>query len=401
MSQAGEVLQSELVAGAERSGEILPCSDLMFNKSDVRVHFETLADPRRGKVTYPLINVVVMMLSAVICGADDFVAVATWSEKRRDWLAKFLDMSSGVPSHDRFNAILGALNPASFQQCLLSWITSLHEITSGQVVAIDGKTIRRSFDRLCSKSAIHMVSAWATANRISLAQVVTDQKSNEITAIPQVLDLVDVEGSIVTIDAMGCQVEIIDKIVSKKATACVAVKANQPKLHEAIVNHFDEVIEAGLETGAVRHLSTHEKGHGRKEDRTYVLCPVPESVKQLKRWPHVKAIGMTSNITIREGREHTDIRYYVLTRYISGKRFADAVRSHWSVENNLHWQLDVSFNEDQCRIRKGHADANFSLIRRFSLGMLKNEKSARLGIKNKRLLAAVDPDYLAKVLFAT
>ena len=370
-------------------------------KADVRVHFESLTDPRRGKVTYPLINVVVMTLCAVVCGSDDFVSVALWAESNKAWLAKYLDMSAGVPSHDRFNAILAALKPAEFEACLLSWITALHEVTSGQVVAIDGKTLRRSYDTASGKSAIHMVSAWATANRISLGQVVTDQKSNEITAIPKLLETLEIAGAIVTIDAMGCQTEIVEQIAEKGAVACIAVKNNQPKLHEAVESHFDGLIESGLDGAAARLTDRRDKGHGREEHRCYVICRVPQSVKDLGRWPKVKAIGLATSITIRDGKEHTEVRHYILTKYVSAERFAEAVRSHWGIENSLHWQLDVTFNEDQCRIRKGHADANFSIIRRFALGLLKNEKTVKVGIKNKRLLAASNDNYLAKVLFAT
>lgn len=367
--------------------------------ADIRIHFESLPDPRRGEPVYPLLNIVVMTLAAVISGADDFVAIARWCRKNTAWLERYLDLSAGIPSHDRFNAIFAAMNTHEFEKCLLSWITSLHEITAGQVVAIDGKTLRRSYDAASSKSAIHMVSAWATKNHISLGQVVVDEKSNEITAIPKLLDVIDVSGGMVTIDAMGCQTEIIEKIVDQQAIACIAVKKNQPKLHAAIEQHFNALIEAGFQNAQIRRAESSEKGHGREESRFYAICPVPDSIKDLERWESVKAIGMSTNITFRDGKEHTEIRYYVLTQYVSGKRFAEAVRTHWGIENSLHWQLDVTFREDDCRVRKGHSDANLSVIRRFALSMLKNEKTEKLGIKNKRLLAAWDTDYLAKVLF--
>jgi predicted transposase YbfD/YdcC len=206
------------------------------NKPSVRIaeHFEKLTDPRRREPKYPLVNIVVMALCAVMSGADDFVTIAHWSRLKKDWLAGFLDMSSGVPSHDRFNAVLGALKPGEFQECLLSWISALHEVTKGQVVAIDGKTLRRSFDTASSKVAIHMVSAWATANHIAMGQVVTDAKSNEITAIPKLLEMLEIQGCLVTIDAMGCQKEIAQKVVQAKADYVLAVKGNQAKLHEAI-----------------------------------------------------------------------------------------------------------------------------------------------------------------------
>ena len=340
-----------------------------------------------------------MTLCAVIGGADDFVAIAKWSAKNKPWLARYPDLSAGIPSHDRFNAIFAAMNSREFEVCLLSWNTSLHKVTSGQVIAIDGKTLRRSYDAMSSKSAIHMVSAWATLNHISLGQVVVDARSNEITAIPKLLDLIDVSGGMVTIDAMDCQTEIIEKILKKKADACIAVKQNQPKLYAAIQQHFDALIEGYFEDAKVRRMDSSETGHGREEFRAYAICPVPDSVKNLERWSRIRAIGMSTNITVRGGKEQTEIRYYVLTRYVSGKRFADAVRSHWGIENSLHWQLDVTFREDDCRLRKGHSDANLSVIHRFDLSMLKNDTTEKLGIKNKRLLAAWDTDYLAKVLF--
>ncbi len=367
--------------------------------ADIRAHFEGLTDPRRREPTYPLLNLVVITLCAVISGADDFVAIAKWARTKRDWLAKFLDMSAGIPSHDRFNAVLGALRPAEFEQCLLSWITSLHEITDGQIVAIDGKTLRRSYDTASSKSAIHMVSAWATANHVSLGQVVVDAKSNEITAIPKLLELLEISGSLVTIDAMGCQTEIAEKIVVGGADYCLAVKRNQPTLYDQIAAHFRALIETEFVGAKVRQTSTHEKSHGREEDRYYFICPVPESVTDAVRWKKLKAIGMAMNVTQRDGKEHTEIRYYILSRYLAAGRFAAAVRGHWGIENSLHWQLDVTFGEDQCRVRKGHADANLSLLRRAALSLLKNERTAKVGIKNKRLTAAWDESYLTKVLF--
>jgi predicted transposase YbfD/YdcC len=349
-------------------------------------------------VIYPLINVVVIAVCAVVSGADDFVAIARFGRTKRSWLARFLDLESGIPSHDRFNAILAAIKPAEFEKCLLSWITSLHEITDGQVIAIDGKTLRRSYDAASEKSAIHMVSAWATANHISLGQVVTDQKSNEITAIPKLLEMLDISGSLVTIDAMGCQTKIAQKIVDQKANYVLAAKDNQPTLTQGIADHFDDHLEDDFARTKVRRHQTEEKGHGREEIRNYFVCPVPEDLPDRSRWPLLKAIGIVISITQRDGKDCVAVRYYILSQYLSGRRFAEAVRSHWGIENSLHWQLDVTFQEDQCRIRKGHADANFSILRRTALSLLKNESSLKVGIKNKRLAAAWDDAYLEKVL---
>lgn len=373
----------------------------MPTRKSIRIedHFAELTDPRRREVTYPLINVVVIAICAVICGADDFVAIAKFGRTKRPWLERFLDLSAGIPSHDRFNAIFAAIKPGEFQKCLLSWITALHEVTNGQVIAIDGKTLRRSFDAASSKAAIHMVSAWATMNYISLGQYVVDAKSNEITAIPKVLEMLELCGALVTIDAMGCQTEIAQQIVDAGAIYCLAVKGNQPTLLEGIVDFFTDHLEDDFARTKVRRYETAEKGHGRVEQRFYCICPVPEDLPDGSRWAHLKAIGVAISSTQRNGQACSEVRYYILNEYIAARRFAHAVRSHWGIENRLHWQLDVTFQEDQCRIRKGNADANFSILRRTALSMLKNETSLEVGIKNKRLTAGWDETYLEKVLF--
>lgn len=361
-------------------------------------HFSELTDPRKSDSTYPLINIVAIAICAVVCGADNFVAIAEFGRKKRKWLENFLDLSEGIPSHDRFNAILAAIKPAEFEKCLLGWIMALHEITEGQIVAIDGKTLRRSFDAANSKAAIHMVSAWATANHISLGQVAVDAKSNEITAIPKLLKILEIAGALVTIDAMGCQVEIARDIVEAEADYCLAVKENQPTLCHGIEDFFSDHLDDDFARTAVRRHETEDRGHGRVEHRCYFICPVPDSLPDRDRWPGLKAIGMTVSNTQRDGKECGEVRYYILSKYLSGRRFAEAVRSHWGIENSLHWQLDVTFREDDCRIRKGHADQNFSILRRTALSLLKNERDEKLGVQNKRLLAAWDDDYRLKVL---
>lgn len=376
----------------------------MVSKPSVRIaeHFEKLTDPRRREPKYPLVNIVVMALCAVMSGADDFVTIAQWSRLKKDWLAKFLDMSSGVPSHDRFNAVMGALKPGEFQECLLSWISALHEVTEGQVIAIDGKTLRRSFDAASSKAAIHMVSAWATANHVALGQVVTDAKSNEITAIPELLQMLEIKGCLVTIDAMGCQKEIAKKIVQAKADYVLAVKGNQAKLNETIHDFFTQRLEQDDRLIGCRRCESHEKGHGREDDRYYYLAKLPKEFPEREKWTKLAAIGMAVRVTRHgDGRETHETRYYITSRWMSGEKFAAAVRGHWGIENSLHWQLDVTFGEDQCRVRKGHADANFSLLRRTCLSLLKNETTAQLGVKNKRLKAGWCDDYRLQVLTAT
>jgi len=365
----------------------------------IQDHFVELTDPRRRKVIYPLINIVSIAICAVICGADDFVSIAEFGRKKRKWLAQFLDLRAGIPSHDRFNAVLGAIKPAEFEACLLNWITALHEVTSGQIVAIDGKTLRRSFDAASSKSAIHMVSAWATTNQISLGQVVVDEKSNEITAIPKLLKILELSGCLVTIDAMGCQVEIAQAILDAQADYVLAVKGNQPTLHDGLAWFFTyHGAFRYAETPVSRH-ETRDKSHGRKEHRTYVVCPVSDDLPDRDRWPKLKAIGYVVQESFRNGKHCREERYYILSQHLSAKRFAAAVRGHWSIENCLHWQLDVTFQEDQSRLRRGHADANFSILRRTALSLLKNNQTLTIGVKNKRLAAGWDDSYLEQVLF--
>jgi predicted transposase YbfD/YdcC len=365
----------------------------------IQDHFVELTDPRRRKVIYPLINIVTIAICAVICGADDFVSIAEYGRKKRKWLGQFLDLSSGIPSHDRFNAILGAIKPAEFETCLLSWITALHEITAGQIVAIDGKTLRRSFDAASSKSAIHMVSAWATANQISLGQVVVDEKSNEITAIPELLKMLEIKGCLVTIDAMGCQTEIAQTILDAKADYVLAVKSNQPTLHDGLAWFFCYHGAFDYAGTTVSRHQTHEEGHGRQETRSYFVCDVPDDLPDRHRWPKLAAIGMVRSETVRDGKRCCEERYYILSKRLSARRFAAAVRSHWSIENRLHWQLDVTFQEDQSRLRRGHADANFSILRRTALSLLKNNHAIKVGVKNKRLAAGWDDSYLEQILF--
>ncbi len=369
--------------------------------AQIKKHFAGLTDPRRRKVIHPLINILTIALCAVIAGADDFVTIAAWGRQKRAWLARFLDLSGGIPSHDRFNAVFRAIDPAEFERCLLGWVTSLHEVTAGQLVAIDGKTLRQSFDKAEAKSAIHMVSAWATANHISLGQVVVDRKSNEITAIPKLLGLLDVSGCLVTIDAMGCQAEIAGKIIEGKADYVLAAKGNQPTLYEGIVGFFPDHMEDDFARVKVSRHETKEHGHGRDEHRTYYVCDVPEDLPDRGRWKGLKRIGVAISDTVRGGKSCDDVRYDILSKKLSARSFGAAVRGHWGIENSLHWQLDMSFGEDRSRIRKGHADANFAVGRRMALSLLKNEKSQKVGVKTKRLTAGWNDDYLEQVLFGT
>jgi predicted transposase YbfD/YdcC len=358
-----------------------------------------VTDPRRGETVYPLVNILFIVICAVVAGADDFVAIAKFANTKKSWFAKFLDLSAGVPSHDRFNAILNAIKPEEFEPILLAWLTELHKVTDGQVIAIDGKTLRRSYDHASGKAAIHMVSAWATANHISLGQTVVDEKSNEITAIPKLLEIIEVSGGLVTIDAMGCQTEIAAKIIDEGARYCLAVKGNQPTLHNGIKAFFLDHLEDDFARIEIIEQHSKETNHGRVDERSYYLCRVPDDLPDASRWEGLKAIGMSINNTERRMGDEIAVRYYIVSEVLLGETFAGAVREHWGIENSCHWQLDVTFGEDQCRIRKGHGDENFSTLRRTALSLLKQEKSAKCGVKNKRLTAGWDDDYMEKVIF--
>jgi predicted transposase YbfD/YdcC len=364
-------------------------------------HFKDLNDPRVERTRkHPLINIVFIAVCGVLSGANSFAAIEEFGLDRRAWFARFLDLANGVPSDDTFARVLARLDPGAFEKCLLSWVQAVQEVTDHRLIAIDGKTLRGSYDRRGGKAAIHMVSAWASENKLSLGQVVVDEKSNEITAIPELLRLLDVSGALVTIDAMGCQKEIADSIREGKGDYVLAVKQNQPNLYEQV----EEAIGAGLEQDAsdLDEHQTVEVGHGRQETRTYVVFPAPEAVDPDGAWRDLSAVGMAiTESTDTQGRCRPEVRYYILSVLLSAKRFADAVRGHWGIENNLHWQLDVSFREDQCRVRTDHAPANLSVIRRFALTLLKRETSCRRGIETKRLKCAASDEYREKALFKT
>jgi predicted transposase YbfD/YdcC len=362
-------------------------------------HFADLEDPRHARTRlHSLTNVLVIGLCAVICGVKHFTQMEAFGKAKKDWLARFLDLRAGIPSHDTFNAVFTRLQPAAFEQALLGWITALHEVSHGQILALDGKTLRGSYGPGDSKALVHMVSIWATANHLSLGSTVVEEKSNEITAIPRLLELIDVSGALVTIDALGCQKEIAQKILDAGANYVLAVKDNQPKLNEAIGAFFTEQASTDFASVACSRYQTEEREHGRVDERSYCVCAVPQAFPVLEQWPGLKALGLVVHRTEREGKESWEVGHYILSKKLSGRRFAEAVRGHWGIENNLHWQLDVTFREDDLRVYKGHAPTNLSILMRTALGLLQNEQSQSGSIETKRLTAGWNEDYLEKVL---
>ena len=364
-------------------------------------HFHDLNDPRVERTRkHPLINILFIAVCGVLSGANSFAGIHEFGSDRRQWFARYLDLANGIPSDDTFARVLARLDPAAFEKCLLGWIQAVQEVTENRLIAIDGKALRGSYDRRDGKAAIHMVSAWATENKLSLGQVVVDEKSNEITAIPALLRLLDVSGALVTIDAMGSQKEIADRIREGGGDYVLAVKQNQPTLHEQVEAAISEALEGDAED--LDEHQTVERGHGRQETRTCAIFAAPGSVDPEGLWRDLNAVGMAITESVdSQGRCRSEVRYYILSVLLSAKEFAGAVRGHWGIENNLHWQLDVSFREDGCRVRTDHAPANLSVIRRFALGLLKRETSCRRGIETKRLKCAASDEYREKTLFNT
>jgi predicted transposase YbfD/YdcC len=364
-------------------------------------HFGDLKDPRVQRTLYhPLINILFIAVCGVLSGANSFAAIHEFGVDRRSWLTRFLDLTNGIPCEDTFRRVLARLAPAAFEKALLAWMQAVQEITASRWIAIDGKALRGSYNRQDAKAAIPMVSAWATENKLSLGQVVVDERSHEITAIPELLEVLELSGAIVTIDAMGSQKEIAATIRERGGDSVLAVKQNQPTLYDQVREAIDEGLEKDAEP--IDEYCTDETGHGRQEVRTDAIFPAPEGVDPEGLWQDLYAVGVTfSERTDSRGRTSLEGRYYILSRQLSAREFADAVRGHWSIENHLHWQLDVSFREDESRVRTGHAAANLSVIRRFALGLLRRETECRRGIETKRLKCALSEEYREKVLFNT
>ena len=376
----------------------------LVNVESIGSHFVSLADPRHTRNRkHLLVDVVVIAVCGMVCGCDGVTAVHRWASNRADWLKQFLDLPNGVPSRDCVRRLLMALEPRAFQQCFQKWIA--HAVDSGEggdggparLVAIDGKTCRRSHDAARGLGPLHLVSAWASEEGIALGQVATDQKSNEITAIPLLLRQIELKGTLVTIDAMGCRKEIARDIVGGGGDFVIAVKDNQPKLRGAIEAHFREQLERDFEELRYRHHETSEAGHGRGDERAYCLTKVPADFAVKKEWPWVKAVGYAVRVTVdSSGRETGEVRYFILSRYVSGKRFGEAVRGHWSIES-MHWSLDVTFREDDSRTRERTLGNNLSWLRRFAITLLKRHP-IKDSTRGKMLRCLMNTDFLAEVL---
>lgn len=368
----------------------------------IAFHFGSITDPRveRSK-KHKLIDIITITICGVICGGDSWVDIAMFGESKKEWFEGFLELSNGIPSHDTFGDVFSRIDPAQFRECFMEWVKAVKELTRGHLVSIDGKTVRRSYDRFGGKDAIHMVSAWSSANGLVLGQIKTDEKSNEITAIPELLKLLEISGSIVSIDAMGCQKEIARAIVDKGADYVLSLKQNQGNLHEDVKELFDGALELGFDGIEYDTYETVEKGHGRIETRQCWAISDPQGlsyIRSLSKWKNLNSVAMVRAQRRIGETVSVESRYYISSLKGDARQLLPAIRGHWGIENSLHWVLDIAFREDDSRVRKDNAPENLAVIRHIALNLLKQEKSLKVGINAKRKRAGWDKDYLQKVL---
>lgn len=368
-------------------------------------HFEAVDDPRMDTHNrrHNFHDILMITILGAICGADTWTEICEFAEAKFDWLKTFLELPHGIPSHDTFGRVFSLINPREFEECFRQWIASLAVDISKEIIAIDGKTLRGSHNRKKGLKPLHLVSAWAVNNRIMLGQVKTDEKSNEIEAIPRLLKIIDVKGSIITMDAMGCQKKIAKQIVDQGANYVLALKDNQETLHQDIATIFTKGKEAEKKYKRMLNRIKVEKvrKHGRMERRRYTLISARDSLMFELRWPGLKGIGMLETTRTVNNEVEKSIRYFLTSlEYEDIDDFMRAVRQHWDIEINLHWSLDVSFKEDHNRARIGHAAENLAIVRRIALNLLKQEKTSKVGITGRRKRAGWDNKYLLKVLEA-
>lgn len=361
--------------------------------------FEKLTDPRveRTKV-HPLLDMVAIALCATICGANSWEDVAKFGRAKLGWFRQFLKLPGGIPSHDTFGRVFSRLDTAEFLMCVQNWLRSLSLSLKDQGVAIDGKTLRGAVDAASGKSAMHLVSAWASGLRLSLGQVAVDDKSNEITAVPKLLEFLELAGAVVTMDAMHCQKDTIRAILAKNANYLIAVKNNQPKLHDLVSKTFMAYGENDYQAREVRCHRTVERNRGRDEERIYYVAPAPANLRNQADWAGVRSVVMVYRHVQLKGRETEEVAYYISSLAPRVKKIAKYVRGHWGIENSLHWSLDVTFAEDRSRIRTGSGPEIASVFRRLALAVLERDTSSNGSLRGKRLQAGWNEDFLERIL---
>lgn len=365
---------------------------------NLHAHFQGLPDNRRGAgKRHKLIDILTIAICGIICGADDWSGIEEYGQAKEEWLQQFLELPHGIPSHDTFGRVFSWLDPEAFEQSFLNWVQAVMKITEGQVIAIDGKTLRRSHDHANGKEAIHMVSAWAEENRLVLGQVKVDEKSNEITAIPELLRVLEIKGCIVTTDAMGCQQEIAEIVVEKGGDYVLALKENQGQLYEDVTELFNGAQEVNYFDVEHTYAKTTNKNHGRIEIRECWAVTDPDFthyLRGLKNWKGLRTLVKVSSQRQISTGTSMENRYFISSSKLPAKQLLKAVRGHWGIENGLHWVLDIAFREDESRVRKDYAPENLAILRHIALNLLKQDTSKKIGIKNKRLAAAWNNDYL-------
>ncbi len=365
------------------------------NVESISHFFSDINDYRVGP-RHLLIDVIVISILASICDADSYVDIANWGKANEYWLQEYLKLPCGIPSHDTFNDIFRMIIPEEFEKCFLLFTQSIQTVTQGDVLAIDGKSLNSSYDKGDNHAAINMVSAWSSLNGTTLGQIKTAAKSNEITAIPELLEMLSIKNCIITIDAAGCQKKITEVIIEKEADYILALKGNQPTLYASAQEHFEELIETN--PSKVDFHSTTKTGHGRQEVRNYYVFDDVDDIDGTEGFESLAAIGVSENIRTKDGKTTIGLRFYILSLVLAAEMFGGCVRSHWGVENNLHWCLDVTFHEDASRIRKGNGAENMSIARRIALNLLRNNGDNKKSIRSKRKVAGWDKEYLKQVV---
>jgi predicted transposase YbfD/YdcC len=364
--------------------------------ASIKKHFRRLYDPRVvGRTKHLLIDLLVLALCGVIANCDDWPDIALFARQRESWFRRFLRLPGGIPSHDTFERVFAALNPRALQACCLTWLRAVAGLAGVEHIAIDGKSLRGSAGG--KLGALHVVSAWATKAHVSLGQVAVEGKGNEITAIPKLLELLDLHGALVTIDAIGCQKAIAKKVVDQGGDYVLVVKANQERLLSDIQETVSKAIDGDLPAGRVRQCLTRERGHGRVEERHCVIIEDVRGIRDRQAWPHLRTVGVCRRERTANGVQTTEVCYFIGSRRMAARRYAAALRDHWGIENNLHWQLDVTFHEDASRVENRHGAENLSLFRKLALSLLKQNPRDE-SMARKRKAAAVDPGYLAEII---
>jgi predicted transposase YbfD/YdcC len=377
-------------------------------RSRLVIALEGVPDPRRQckNLRHQLVDVLVIGFCAVLCNCDDFVEIEEFAKAKEEFFRRFLELPNGIPSHDTFRRVFQAISPQAFQTCLIGWLTDKQSRVSGKKtgekkgVAIDGKTLRRTFDRAKGLGALHLVSAWATDSGLTLGQVAVDAKSNEITAIPKLLETLDLDDCVVTIDAAGCQKEIAEKIIAKGGDYVLALKANQPTMHQEVVDYFLEQHEADPADREARYHRMDERGHGRTETRETFVARAPKWLHGAAEWMGLCSIVMVIRQSLDHAtQKHTgDVRYFLSSLKPTARRSARIIRSHWSIENSLHWVLDIAFNEDRLRTKDRNAIDNLALLNRLAVSLLRQDHRVKAGVKCKRKKAGWDDEYLQHLL---